>query len=658
MDRRRFVKGSLLALGGAALPPQAIQHGIGIAAPGAEQIQYARREIPPFGIPPYRGQHYEDTIPDTFDLAHRAHLGVRVLTSIADPNWDYQIYWIAWWDRNPAVLLHDYNDWVQSVEGLMEVLPLLRVITGSNLRPQVDRAWMQVALKSIGADGLTYVPLNGLPWARLHVAFSEPVWRPDGTSTNANNADVAQVTTPAKCGRTIGTMAVYYLRDKNPVWKAAAEKMIQRLDALKVDRGDYVYIPRGGMEPNARFGAEAVMPTGYDAIDYGNVRMIQGLSQYYAATGYEPAIKFAQKLTKFAIGPAQSFDSEGRFLFSETEKNFIKDQYPGIERGKFGGHFHVHTIALASMLEYGVVTKDPEALEFVRKSYEWAKTQGSSLVGFFPEMVLDGHYTGAEGCEIGDMIGLAVKMSKAGVGDYWDDADRWLRNQFAEQQVTNGSWIPGVAATQKSKPVESNETDKGVAESVVGGFLGRAMGNEAGFVMPHCCTGNCLRAIYYVWENMLEREGDELRLHLLMNRASEWADVYSYIPYEGRVDLKIKMATSNIKLRAPQWISSGSPEIKATVNGAARDSRWEGRYVNLGPAQPGQRVSVTFPIAERTVHETIGAVPYTLIIKGSTVVSIDPPGKLGPFYLRAHYRENTARWKTVKRFVSEERIDW
>ena len=661
MDRRVFVKGSLLALGGATLPPLSRCGELGAPVPGSQsrpRIEYARKEIPSFDIPLYRGQYYEDKVPDTLDIAHRAELGVRVLTSIADPQWDYQVYWIAWWDRNPAVLLHDYNDWVQSVEGLMEVLPLLRIITGSDLKPQVDKAWMQVALKSVGPDGLAYVPLNGLPWSRLHVAFSEPVWRSDGTSTNANNLDVAFVTTPAKCGRTIGTMTVYYLRDKNPMWKAAAEKMIQRLKELTVDRGEYVYIPRGGLEPHAKFGSQAVMPTGYDAIDYGNVRMIQGLSQYYAATGYEPARQFAAKLTQFAMGPAESFDAEGRFLFSEVEKNFIKDQYPGIERGKFGGHFHVHTIALASILEYGVVTKDPQTLEFVRKSYEWAKTQGSSLVGFFPEMVLGGHYTGAEGCEIGDMIGIAVKLTQAGVGDYWDDADRWLRNQFAEQQVTDGSWVPGVAATQKGKPVEYNETDQNVPESVVGGFLGRATANEAGFVMPHCCTGNCLRALYYVWEHMLEKQGDELRVNLLLNRASEWADVYSYIPYEGRVDLKIKKSIPNVWVRVPEWIASGSADVAAKVNGAVRSVRWEGRYVNVGAAQPGNRITVTFSIAERTIKETIGAVPYTLVIKGNTVVSIDPPGKLGPFYLRAHYRENTARWRTMRRFVPEEKMAW
>jgi len=80
--------------------------------------------------------------------------------------------------------------------------------------------------------------------------------------------------------------------------------------------------------------------------------------------------------------------------------------------------------------------------------------------------------------------------------------------------------------------------------------------------------------------------------------------------------------------------------------------------VKVGKAKSGDIVAVSFPIWERTVKEMIGGVLYTLIIKGNTVVSIDPPGKNCPLYHRAHYRENQARWRKIKRFVSEEQIRW
>ena len=50
-------------------------------------------------------------MPDTLDLAERARLGVHVLTSIADPQADYEIYWGVNFYRNPAVVWHDFNDW-------------------------------------------------------------------------------------------------------------------------------------------------------------------------------------------------------------------------------------------------------------------------------------------------------------------------------------------------------------------------------------------------------------------------------------------------------------------------------------------------------------------------------------------------------------------
>jgi hypothetical protein len=98
--------------------------------------------------------------------------------------------------------------------------------------------------------------------------------------------------------------------------------------------------------------------------------------------------------------------------------------------------------------------------------------------------------------------------------------------------------------------------------------------------------------------------------------------------------------------------------VACNVNGAPRIVRWDGRYVDAGAAHPGDMLVVTFPIAERTVKETIGDVPYTLTIKGNTVTTINPAGKVGPLYERAYYRADRAPMKKVSRFVSDETIVW
>ena len=52
-------------------------------------------------------------------------------------------------------------------------------------------------------------------------------------------------------------------------------------------------------------------------------------------------------------------------------------------------------------------------------------------------------------------------------------------------------------------------------------------------------------------------------MNLLLNRASKWADVYSYIPYEGRVDLRFKQPCESVLVRAPEWVEREAPRWSA-----------------------------------------------------------------------------------------------
>ena len=65
--------------------------------------------------------------------------------------------------------------------------------------------------------------------------------------------------------------------------------------------------------------------------------------------------------------------------------------------------------------------------------------------------------------------------------------------------------------------------------------------------------GNAGRVLYHVWDAILEKKKDNsLRVNLLMNRASPWADLASHLPYEGKVVLKMKQ-DSNVEMRIPSW---------------------------------------------------------------------------------------------------------
>ena len=618
-------------------------------------IEYIREESPPFDIPPYEGERYETWAPDTLDLAERAELAINGLTGPTDPDADYEAYWQVNFFRDPPIMFHDVDD-VQPK--FMEALPLLRTITGSGHNDHVDVAWMRTLLRSVGPDGLVYMPLKGRPWAKLYVGpdgYPNPVWRESGETTDIDDETVTQVTHDwIAQGRLMSTMMVYYLRDKDPMWKDLVKGVTDRLSELAINKGAYDYYPEGSFEPNAKVDENAEVPVGVKA-GLAAGRLIQGLVHCYRITGYRPALDLAGKLVAYVKDHGGFFDKEARFI--DESRDVI--------------HFHDHAIDLLFMLEYAVEVGDQDLVEFVRKGYEFGRANGSATVGFFPELLEDiprGYSYPkvqrgclvSETCEVADMIVLALKLTRLGVGDYWDDADRWIRNQFAENQLTRIDWVERLPKPQKRTPTAFHETDDRVAERNLGAFAGWPSANDWTILagIQHCCTGNAARTIYYAWQEVLHLEDGVLKVNLLLNRASPWADVDSHIPYEGRVDVRMKQKCEKVLIRVPEWIETGSDQVTCRVNGQDREFAWKDRYVDVGSAGPEDKVTLAFPIQERTVTEMIGNVLYTLVIRGNEVVFMDPPGTNHPLYQRAHYRENATRWRKISRFVAQESITW
>ena len=178
----------------------------------------------------------------------------------------------------------------------------------------------------------------------------------------------------------------------------------------------------------------------------------------------------------------------------------------------------------------------------------------------------------------------------------------------------------------------------------------------------NCCSGSGARALYAVWNEMITyvpslmpMQPGQLRIHLLYNRASKWADIDSHISFVGRVDVKPKQPLM-LDIRLPQWVQTA--DAQCTVDGQNRGLTFDGRYARVGRVAKGQVVSLTFPISERTERVTIVGRDYTLIIRGNDVVSIDPPGKYFALYQRDLFRTGEPTYRRVTRFVSEEEFPW
>ena len=583
-------------------------------------------------------------------------MAVQGLTGPTDPDKDHMLYFNADFRYDPPRMRHRNSDICQTK--LEESLPLMRLASGSQLNNHIDPVWMANALRQIGPDGLFYWPL--FPWVPT------PDWSVGYGKADAPRAEGEHYAIPAFCGRRIGAMTTYLLRDPSGPWDEGIRRIVEGLRSVAIDRGDYAYFPQGEFYPDRPRVRDAAMPVGIWSSLVGWT--IAGLAQYHRVSGFGPATDLAGKLARYLVHHGRYYGVNGEFLpnYAGEDGGRVADRdgVQGFDPGDVGArtytHFQHHLVPLLGTLDHALAVGDGYLAEFVRQAFEWGRTKGNALVGYFPENIDRVHdLQPSELCAVAGMVGLGVKLSAAGLGDYWDDADRWIRNQFAEGQLTRADWAHG--AVSGGPPMLGDEFDPvvhscdRVPERNLGAFAGWPTANDWGWGIMHCCTGNATRALYYVWEHMLSYDRGTLSIRLLLNRPSRWADVHSHIPYAGQVDVAVKEPCS-LRVRLAEWVQPG--EVSCTVNGRARAPTWEGRYARVGQVQAGDLVSVIFPIAERTVGVDIEKHRYSLVLRGNEVVKITPPGEFCPLYQREHYRDGDVRWRRMTRFVSEEEVIW
>ena len=620
--------------------------------PGPEPIltvgDYRDPDIPnQISTAPFEGESYSASVPDTLNLTYRAELALNALTSVLDPEQDYEQYFLTDFRRDPPLLIKAFGGLTNINPKLLEALPLMRIMSGSTLNAEVDARLMGSILHITGRDGLHYYPAER-PWAFFDNAVKRKA---------QPYADLWGE------GRMILAYSMWYQHDDNPLWKQLAERKVNRLLEIGVRQGDTHYFTRiRGYTPGEELSEEGLDKEGMigQPAAYMAGSILHGASLYHRLTGYEPALKLAAGLANYIRRHGEVIQEDGRFL---------------------GSHAHHTTYVLIGMLEYALASGDRELIEWVRRGYDYSLELGDTTVGFFGQEAppQDFYKTGAartESCQLADMLVLGLKLSKTGIKDYWEILDRIVRNHFVELQMTSADWVDQIPDWVFDDPDIQREiaefddesmtddprqvTTKNAAQRSVGSWAGWDTANDlwnpyGGPGLMRCCTGNGARTLYYVWDSIVEKDGNTLRVNFLLNRASPWLDVDSHLPYEGKVQLKAKTRGS-LAVRIPAWVDKAA--VSCRVNDRRIARRWRGDYLLISSVRSGDSVTLEFPMLERQEYRLIGGIPYRVSIKGNTVIEIDPPGRIYPLYQRQHFRRNKALIKEVTRFVSSERIRW
>jgi hypothetical protein len=319
------------------------------------------------------------------------------------------------------------------------------------------------------------------------------------------------------------------------------------------------------------------------------------------------------------------------------------------------------------MLEYARAAEDSRVLEFVRRAFEYTLTMGIPRLGWvdcYPAAI-----NMVEGCALGDLVALGVRLSDAGAGDYWDDVDAVVRNHLVEQQFTRADLLEEIAARlPEARPGEIPTTPRQVYAGP--DVIRRSLGNYAGHSTPtsipnpwvmQCCTGNGTQGLYYAWEAIVREDGNRAQVNLLLNRASAGLDVESCLPYEGKVVLRVKRVRE-LAVHVPFWVPRR--ELGLRVDTEVRPLRWAGSFILVDDLKPGDEVLLEFPLREERASYTAASgtkdeTTYRCTFRGGTLVDISPRDDSPtsyPLYLREHTRRDQAPVRTVTRFVATRRL--
>jgi len=578
------------------------------------------QERKPINAPAESGSYYEAEVPDTLDLAEQARLGLSHFIEMMREGYHYEMP--LTFDFTAPVLNMHGNALGACQCKAMEAMAFLRLMTGSKAGLAREAKMLEMMVAMFGEDGLHWV--QGSPdkeWLNI----PEPFVMVHGQ------------------GRILRALVAWSQYTGNPVWLDLINGLVDGIDKIVVHKEDYAYFPVYGHYEGEYLRScytekgwrDIVEPTHEKFGEEGSLFNHQGhvpggMATSYLLTGDQKALHLSGELVRFLTKPKFWADWE-------------KGDYPGVvgaEHAHWQGHWHGHLNTLRAILDYAVVADAPRLMAFVRDGYEWARQKNLARIGYF-----DG-----QGCACGRIIGLAVKLSLAGVGDYWEDIDQYIRNHGIEMQIVpeDMEYIRGLC---KGDPDEA--AVRLLAKSV-GGYSGR-LGKNCAWL---CCSPHGNMGLFYAWDGSLRYCDGVARVNLLLNRASPFLDVDSYLPYEGKVVLKNK-ETKEALVRIPLWADRSA--VRCTLGNREVAKVWFDQYLRFQKLEPGDILTLEFPVVETTEDWALGDQVHTCRFKGNTLIEIWPALQDGsPLYKRraAKYRATKAPMRKVTRYVTPQAVQW
>ncbi len=524
--------------------------------------------------------------PNTLYLPDRALLAVKSLIRIIDreSGLPYCLFDIL---SDPPVMSHTCFDWSDHTARTIDALILGQELAGTNCGEEAIRFLTDKLKAGFGEDGLHYTPDNKWTSEQANMHYQRSVLNALISLTSAYDSQEARK---------------HMLR------------LIDGLYDISVKRDGFWYFPA------VEYFREGWFRGDWDILGYAvdpantNGRLLFGLCRAYELTGSEKARELAENYVNHVMYHSSAFLEDGSFA-------------SGMEFRE--GHFHSRAVTVLGVIRFAYTFRNERAFAWGRKVYDRALAYGTRA-GWFPERIVPERAHGCETCAVVDMMEAAVWLAKCGLEEYWETAERILRNQLAESQLCSLEVLKEARWRINGQEHTTNEE----LEAFVGGFSGWSEPNDLlskvmhGWDLYLCCCAQGVRGMFNAWSNVVSRKKDAAEIHFLINYGDEELTIRSWLPDFGRLEI-LSRTDSLIRLRIPEWVEIGS--LRILEDGSGRPVRMSGCYLELN-AKKDKVIEITFEVPEFTLEETVLGVTYTSTWRGSSVVSISPEGTMIPLY--------------------------
>ncbi|MHB1458434.1 MAG: hypothetical protein ACYC0V_16120 [Armatimonadota bacterium] len=292
------------------------------------------------------------------------------------------------------------------------------------------------------------------------------------------------------------------------------------------------------------------------------------------------------------------------------------------------GHTHSGGIltAAAAIFRRAIHTEDTDRIEFMMKVLDWTLAHSSSW-GWVPDGLGSPDPSG-ETCSLVDALHLLLLAANHVDSSYFDVVERFARNQLIENQFRY---------PEKMLPEGDFQDRSRIEKAITGSWASWSLPNSLDNGLQHiegCCLGAGIRGCFLVWDNIVSFRDGTVYVNIGISRNSQWAEVISYIPYAGRIDVLMHQSLP-LSIRIPSWVWRDS--LVLTVNSEIINlvANAEG-YFELGRLDIGDHVSLEFPMLSQNKTEKVSGMTCNVKWHGDTIIGIEPAGELYPIFDREY----------------------